>query len=148
MAAFGDVTNDPLLPKLIMFVRVEALKYFDVMGVNDGATLDVCHPVTGKAPIGTRWIDINKGDSTKTNYRSRLVVKESMVGVRPELFAAILPQKAYICYFPKRPKITDKGYYMWTSAERTFALRRLGQGTSSCRLKTQGLARRESSASP
>ena len=45
----------------------------------------------GKSPIGTRWIDINKGDSIKTNYRSRLVAKEFKVDVRPDLFAATPP---------------------------------------------------------
>ena len=55
------------------------------------ATLDECHRATGKAPIGTRWIDINNGDAAKTNYRSHLVAKEYKVDVRPDLFAATPP---------------------------------------------------------
>ena len=31
---------------------------------------------TGKAPIPLGWLDTNKGDDVKTNYRSRMVVKE------------------------------------------------------------------------
>ena len=30
----------------------------------------------GYKVVGTRWIDINKGDETTPNYRSRLVGKE------------------------------------------------------------------------
>ena len=89
--AFDDVTNEPLIPKLVMAARAEELKYFEEMGVYEYATLDECHSATGKSPIGTRWIDINKGDATKVNYRSRLVAKEFKVDVRPELFAATPP---------------------------------------------------------
>ena len=34
---------------------------------------EVCWAVTGKAPIGSRWIDLNKGDESNSGYRSRLV---------------------------------------------------------------------------
>ena len=47
--------------------------------------------VAKKAPIGTRWIDINKGDAINPNYRSRLVAKEYKVDIRPDLFAATPP---------------------------------------------------------
>ena len=30
----------------------------------------------GAKVISTKWVDTNKGDSEKPNYRSRLVVKE------------------------------------------------------------------------
>ena len=44
--------------------------------------------VTGKMPIGNRWIDVNKGDSLRTSYRSRLVAEEFKVYIRPQLFVA------------------------------------------------------------
>ena len=89
--AFDDVTNEPLLPGLVVKARAEELKYFDDMGVYEYASLDECHDVTKKGPIGTRWIDINKGDTANPNYRSRLVAKEFKVDNRPELFAATPP---------------------------------------------------------
>ena len=89
--AFDDVTDEPLNPKLVMAARAEELKYVDEMGVYEYATLDECRQATCKAPIGVRWIDINKGDASKANYRSRLVGKESKVDVRPDLFAAAPP---------------------------------------------------------
>ena len=51
---FDDVTNQPLLPKLVMAARAEELKYFDEMGVYEYATLEECHRATGKVPIGKR----------------------------------------------------------------------------------------------
>ena len=32
--------------------------------------------VTGKAPISVRWVDVNKGDDIRPNYRSRLVARQ------------------------------------------------------------------------
>ena len=52
-----------------------------------------CWNITGKAPIGVRWVDINKGDSSNPNYRSRLVTKEFNTGVYPELYAATPPSE-------------------------------------------------------
>ena len=89
--AFDDVTNEPLRPELVIAARAEELKYFEDMEVYEYATLDECMQVTKRPPIGTRWIDINKGDAINTNYRSRLVAKEYKVDIRPELFAATPP---------------------------------------------------------
>ena len=44
--------------------------------------------------ISVRWIDINKGDSTAENYRSRLVAREIKTNGRPDLFAATPPLEA------------------------------------------------------
>ena len=74
-----------------MAARAEELAYFDSMGVYEYATLEECRKQTGKSPIGTRWIDVNKGDNNNPKYRSRLVAKEYKVDVRPDLFAATPP---------------------------------------------------------
>ena len=50
-----------------------------------------CVRVSGKQPVGSRWIDINKGDEDNPNYRSRLVAKEIRRGPNKEMFAATLP---------------------------------------------------------
>ena len=41
-----------------------------------------------------RWIDINKGDKTNPEYRSRLVAKEIKRDSRIDLFAATPPLEA------------------------------------------------------
>ena len=50
--------------------------------------------MTGKAPIGCRWIDINKGDDEHPEYRSRLVAKEINRSPSDEMFAATPPLEA------------------------------------------------------
>ena len=55
---------------------------------------DECWEMTGKARIGTRWVDVNKGDETNPEYRSRLVAKEINKGRRDDLFAATPPLEA------------------------------------------------------
>ena len=50
-----------------------------------------CIERTGKPPIGTRWVDINKGDNVHPEYRSRVVAQEINVEKREDLFAATPP---------------------------------------------------------
>ena len=44
--------------------------------------------MTGKAPLGIRWIDINKGDEEAVELRSRLFAKEIKRDKREDLLAA------------------------------------------------------------
>ena len=62
---------------------------------------------TGKEPVGCRWVDINKGDEAKPNYRSRLVANEFNTGVRPEWYAATPPTECLRLLLSKLA--TDKG---------------------------------------
>ena len=50
----------------------------------------------GKKEIGVMWIDIDKGDATSPDYRSRLVVKDfkTKYDARENLYAATLPLEA------------------------------------------------------
>ena len=50
-----------------------------------------CWEVTGRGPIGTKWVDVNKGDKVNPEYRSRLVAKEIKTDKRNDLFAATPP---------------------------------------------------------
>ena len=92
--AFDDVSGEPLEPGLVKAAGKKEFKYFVDMGVYEYATIEDCCKITGIAPIGTRWIDINKGDSKKVNYRSRLVAKEFRVDVRPEFLRLLLSRAA------------------------------------------------------
>ena len=71
--AVDDVSGDPLERSLVAKTRKEGLEYFKSMQVYDYAPLAECIERTKKGPIGTRWIDTNKGDAGRPNYRSRLV---------------------------------------------------------------------------
>ena len=48
----------------------------------------------GKVPITVKWVDINKGDDDRPNYRSRMVGKEFNDKVLDGLFAAPPPLEA------------------------------------------------------
>ena len=62
---------------------------------------DVCMTETGRPPIPTDWVDTNKGDSLRPNYRSRLVCQEtrgrSTIDVEDcaATFAATPPYEAF-----------------------------------------------------
>ena len=73
--------------------RQEEIQYFRDMGVYEKVDVQECWKSTGKAPIAVRWVDTNKGDSVKPNYRSRLVAKEFNTGPCPELYAATPPSE-------------------------------------------------------
>ena len=49
---------------------------------------------SGYKIVGTRWLDINKGDEEKPDYRSRLVGKEYNDGFEEGLFASTPPLEA------------------------------------------------------
>ena len=56
---------------------------------------EVCWAVTGKGPIGTRWIYINKGDEANPECRSRLVAQQIKYNSKEEdIFAATPPLEA------------------------------------------------------
>ena len=44
----------------------------------ESSNRDECMTETGRAPFPTEWVDINKGDSLRPNYRSRLVCQETL----------------------------------------------------------------------
>ena len=74
--AWDDQTGKELDPKLVRKARLEEMEYVRKMGVYAAATREECRRETGHDPIKSRWIDINKGDDARPNYRSRWVAKQ------------------------------------------------------------------------
>ena len=72
----------PLDPLLVKRAREEEMKEFSNHGVYAKVPLRECFERTGKKPIGVKWVDINKGDEEKPEYRSRLVAKEIKKGTK------------------------------------------------------------------
>ena len=56
--------------------REEELQWVEKQQKYEVADIDEAWEVTGKAPITLKWVDRNKGDWERPNYRSRLVVRE------------------------------------------------------------------------
>ena len=48
----------------------------------------------GKAPITVKWVDVNKGDDSNPNYRSRLVAREIRLPGEGSIFAPAPPLEA------------------------------------------------------
>ena len=78
MEAFDDVTGQALDPALMVQARKDEIEYFRSMGVYEKVDVQECWNVLGKAPIGVHWVDINKGESGKPNYRSRLAARSTL----------------------------------------------------------------------
>ena len=91
--AWDDVTEAELRPELVRAARDVEMKFFKDMGVYTRVPRSEQARTGGKI-IKTRWVDVNKGDSSHPNYRSRLVGKEFKTGVDDTLFAATPPLEA------------------------------------------------------
>ncbi len=62
MVAIDDVSGEELDATQVMKARAEEITYFRSMGVYTNVPVEECWGDTGRGPIATRWIDINKGD--------------------------------------------------------------------------------------
>merc|ERR1711888_573137 len=91
---WGDLSGKPLIPELVKKARLEELGEIAKHKVYEKVPLDECWKATGQPPIGTRWVDANKGDDQNPDYRSRLVAQEINNHRREDLFAATPPLEA------------------------------------------------------
>ena len=88
----NDVNGKVLDPKLVYEARSEEIAGARKHGVWITTPVRECWDATGKGPVGTRWVDINKGDDLHLNYRSRLVGRDFKGrDNRDDLFAATPP---------------------------------------------------------
>ena len=74
---FHDEITGKMLPKSsVIAARLEEMRQVHEHKVYEKVPIEECWSKTGKNPIKTRWLDINKGDEDNPEYRSRLVAKE------------------------------------------------------------------------
>ncbi len=91
---YDEITGAALPPDLVKQARAEEIKFMLDWGVWKRALITECWAETGKAPIGSKWVDVNKGDAKKPQIRSRFVVKEIATYKSDDFFAATLPLEA------------------------------------------------------
>ena len=94
--AWDDVIGGILEPKKVVKARMVELGYVSQKGVWRKMARSEAEK-RGIRIVGTRWLDINKGDSEEENYRSRLVAKDFNSGWKEEgeeYFAATPPLEA------------------------------------------------------
>lgn len=73
--AWDDVTWAELDPSKVKTARGEEVAYITKMNLYTKIQLSECWGKIWKKPVQVRWIDVNKGDVSQPNYRSRLVAK-------------------------------------------------------------------------
>ena len=67
------------------------------IGLYEEASIEECVEKTGKRPISTKWVDVNKGTKERPDIRCRLVARDFRTkgeGARDDLFAATPPLEA------------------------------------------------------
>ena len=73
---WDELSGEPLDTERVIRARAEEIAEFRKREVYDKVPISQCWERTGKAPIGVRWVDINKGDSANPENRARLVAEE------------------------------------------------------------------------
>ncbi len=91
---YDEITGATLSPELVRQARAEEIKFMLEWGVWKRARVTECWQETGKPPIGSKWVDVNKGDEKKPLIRSRFVVKEIATYKSDDFFAATPPLEA------------------------------------------------------
>ena len=67
---WDDISGEQFDTQLTKAARREEIKGVHDMKVYQKVPIKMCLEETGKRPIGTRWVDTNKGDKSKPNIRS------------------------------------------------------------------------------
>ena len=85
-----------LEPKKVAVARATELEWIKKQNVYSKVPTEMCYQETSRPPITLKWVDRNKGDATKENYRSRLVVRE----IKSQGQAALIPEHALFSSMP------------------------------------------------
>ena len=91
---WDDISGKQLREDLVRKARIEEMGEVMKHKVYVKVPIKECWEVTGRDPIGTRWVDVNKGDDQEPDYRSRWVAQEIKHDKRDDLFAATPPLEA------------------------------------------------------
>ena len=86
-----EVSGKSLNTSKVRAARAEEIEFARRYNVWTLAPIAEAWERTGKPPIGCRWIDIDKGDAERPNYRSRLVIQEVRTSGIEAIFAATPP---------------------------------------------------------
>ena len=97
---FYDVSGNPLESSRVRAARREEIDEFKRRGVYTKVPVEECWRVTGRAPIGVRYVDVNKGDHVHPNYRSRLVATDVKRDSALTCWRPCLLSKRSSCSFP------------------------------------------------
>ena len=91
---YDDVSGKPLPKDLTVKARSKEMTEVYAHKVYDKVPIKECYDKTGQEPVGTKWLEINKGDEDNYNIRARLVAQEFTRGKLEAIFAATPPLEA------------------------------------------------------
>jgi hypothetical protein len=97
-------TGEGLDPRMVKEAREEELKFMKKIGLFELVPVEDCWKSTGKDPITTKWVDVNKGSTERPDVRCRLVARDFKPkgeAIRADLFAAMPPLEAKKLLFQK-----------------------------------------------
>jgi hypothetical protein len=81
--------------KLVKAAEEEEIKFMDKIKVGGECDPEECWQMTGKAPVTTKFVRVNKGKKQDPDVRARLCGRDFKVkGERDDLFAAMPPLEA------------------------------------------------------
>ena len=83
-------------------IRKEEMDFMEKFCVYEDATIEECFTETGRAPVGTKWVDVNKGTAENPNIRCSLVARDFKPKGekdRADLFASMPPLEAKKVFF-------------------------------------------------
>ena len=94
MNFYDDVSGEKLPLKETIAARRKEMEEVYKHKIYTKKPLQECYDVTGEGPVGTKWLEVNKGDAEKLNIRARLVAQEFSKGKLSTIFAATPPLEA------------------------------------------------------
>ena len=106
--AVDDISGALLDPAAVHEGRATEMKFFHGMRVYDRVPRDEQRQTGGKI-IGTKWIDVNKGDAERPNIRCRLVGKEFKTTPDDALYASTPPLEALRCIVSRAATLDHRG---------------------------------------
>ena len=125
-----------MIKELVEKARQVEMDTFKKYGAYEKRPIKECWEKTGKAPIGVKWVDTNKGDAVNPEYRCRLVAKEIKHDKREDLFVATPLLEAKKLLFSLRASMEEMCLDLLTWRGHTFMRRQEGKCTWSCQRKT------------
>ena len=74
----ADLAED-INPELLGAAREEELDFMKTIDMWEKSSYEECYLRTGRGPVSTRWVDVDKGREGDSDVRSRLVARDFKV---------------------------------------------------------------------
>ena len=95
VSPYRDNISGGILPTdLIQQARKEEIDFMLDWVVCEEVSVDECWRAIGKRPLGSGWVDVNKGDTDTPNVRCRFVATKIAYCNDDDFFAAMPPLEA------------------------------------------------------